>query len=419
MMRKLLINRAGTSVTALAVVITGALAGATPATAAVAGSYRAPPAVAFGGGGGNSTPCTYTQANEQNVSYEGGWVGGPQHSVDYTACNDIAVLPTDDTTDPNDNCQTFKAGFWPLVNGSLTYTQSVTTCTADGYVPLAMDLPVGTQYRIFYAADYPGQDYVYFLDRDYDGPLLPPPPPSALFTTYVRTAVGYGDFAGANPVCDAGDVVIGGGGTHSGGTRFDAMRASQPVGDPPTEWHTRYVGGDSSTEITAHVVCATSAGFTTYARTAVGYGDFAGASPACDAGDAVMSGGGTHSGGTAPTAMLASRPDGTPPTGWHTRYGGGDSSTEITAHVVCATSAGFTTYARTAVGYGDFAGASPACDAGDIVTGGGGTHSGGTRPDAMLASRPDGTPTTGWHTRYGGGNSSTQITAQVMCADVA
>jgi hypothetical protein len=78
----------------------------------------------------------------------------------------------------------------------------------------------------------------------------------------------------------------------------------------------------------------------------------------------------------------------------------------------------FTTYARTAVGYGNFAGATPVCDPGDIVTGGGGTHSGGTIPTAMLASRPDGTPPTGWHTRFGGGNSSTQITAYVICADL-
>jgi hypothetical protein len=78
----------------------------------------------------------------------------------------------------------------------------------------------------------------------------------------------------------------------------------------------------------------------------------------------------------------------------------------------------FTTYFRTATGRGDFAGAFPACDPGDVVTGGGGTHIGGTRPNAMVASRPEGFPATGWGTRYIGGDSSTRIAAYVICAHI-
>ena len=74
-MRKVLVHRAGTAVAALAVAITGALAGATPATAALVEAYRAPPTATFvGGGGPNSTPCTYISVNETNVSYAAGWV---------------------------------------------------------------------------------------------------------------------------------------------------------------------------------------------------------------------------------------------------------------------------------------------------------------------------------------------------------
>jgi hypothetical protein len=76
----------------------------------------------------------------------------------------------------------------------------------------------------------------------------------------------------------------------------------------------------------------------------------------------------------------------------------------------------FTTYYKYVTATGNFAGGVAVCDAGDVATGGGGTHIRGTRPSAIAASRPDGSA--GWHTRYVGGDTSTEIAVFVVCANL-
>jgi hypothetical protein len=244
---------------------------------------------------------------------------------------------------------------------------------------------------------------------------------SGPYTTYVRQATGTGIFAGASASCDAGDIIVGGGATHSGGTIPAALLASRPdAGSPPTSWGARYAGGDASTQISVVAVCAhVPAGLvTTYVRQATGTGTFAGASAACDPGDVVTGGGATHIGGTVPNAMVASRPDaGSPPVAWGARYVGGDASTQISVVAICAhTSGTFTTYVRQATATGVFAGTSVPCDTGDVITGGGATHIGGTIPTALVATRPDaGSPPLAWGARYVGGDASTQISVVAVC----
>lgn len=63
-------------------------------------------------------------------------------------------LPQDQLVDrSSDRCQTFRLGFWPLVDGSLTYTEPVTACGGQRTV-LARNVPDGARYIVIYDVDY-------------------------------------------------------------------------------------------------------------------------------------------------------------------------------------------------------------------------------------------------------------------------
>jgi hypothetical protein len=254
------------------------------------------------------------------------------------------------------------------------------------------------------------------------GLALPASPASAVpYGTYTRQVTGTGASPAATAVCDPGDVVLGGGATHVGGLRPDALVSSRPDSPTPTGWFAQYAGGDATSQISTVALCAhVPAGYlTTYLRQSVSTGPAAAATAVCDPGDVALGGGGYHAGGTRPAGLVALRPSAAAPTDWQARYAGGDATTQIGAVVVCLDGPG-PTYTRVATGTGTFAGAFPACDPGDVSTGGGGAHSGGTAPTALVASRTDGTGTspTGWHARFVGGDVTTQITAVAVCASI-
>ena len=68
-------------------------------------------------------------------------------------CTTISVSHVVDAADPQDRCQTFRVGFWPLVDGSLTYTEPVTACGTRRTV-LARDVPDNAAYLVVYDVDY-------------------------------------------------------------------------------------------------------------------------------------------------------------------------------------------------------------------------------------------------------------------------
>lgn len=85
--------------------------------------------------------------------YEGGRVATEDLTTPDSRCRTISVSHVVDAADPADRCQTFLIGFWPLVDGSLTYTEPVTACGARRTV-LARNVPDGTRYLVLYAVDY-------------------------------------------------------------------------------------------------------------------------------------------------------------------------------------------------------------------------------------------------------------------------
>jgi len=58
-----------------------------------------------------------------------------------------------DPANPADRCQTFRVAFWPLVDGSLTYTEPVTACGGHRTV-LARNVPDNARYMVLYDVDY-------------------------------------------------------------------------------------------------------------------------------------------------------------------------------------------------------------------------------------------------------------------------
>ena len=89
--------------------------------------------------------------------YEAGQVGSEQLTVPTNRrCTTISVSHIRDPRVPADHCQTFRVGFWPLVDGSLTYTDPVEVCSvpAGKRTVLATNVPDGAQFIILYRVDY-------------------------------------------------------------------------------------------------------------------------------------------------------------------------------------------------------------------------------------------------------------------------
>lgn len=85
--------------------------------------------------------------------YEAGRVGTEELTTPTSRCTTISVSDIVDPAKPADRCQTFRIGFWPLVDGSLTYTDPVTACGGNRTV-LARNVPDNAQYLVLYDVDY-------------------------------------------------------------------------------------------------------------------------------------------------------------------------------------------------------------------------------------------------------------------------
>jgi hypothetical protein len=88
-----------------------------------------------------------------NGFYEGGRVATEELTTPASRCTTISVSHIADPADPADRCQTFRVGFWPLVDGSLTYTEPVTACGSNRTV-LARNVPDNARYLVLYDVDY-------------------------------------------------------------------------------------------------------------------------------------------------------------------------------------------------------------------------------------------------------------------------
>ncbi|RSM64123.1 hypothetical protein DMB66_21040 [Actinoplanes sp. ATCC 53533] len=85
--------------------------------------------------------------------YEAGRVATVPLTTPVSRCTTISVSDIVDPANPADRCQTFLVGFWPLVNGSLTYTEPVTACGGDRTV-LARGVPDKAKFMVLYDVDY-------------------------------------------------------------------------------------------------------------------------------------------------------------------------------------------------------------------------------------------------------------------------
>ncbi|MBG0564915.1 hypothetical protein [Actinoplanes aureus] len=85
--------------------------------------------------------------------YEAGRVGSEELTTPRSRCTTISVSHVVDPAKPADRCQTFRLGFWPLVDGSLTYTEPVTACGTNRTV-LARNVPDKARYLVVYDVDY-------------------------------------------------------------------------------------------------------------------------------------------------------------------------------------------------------------------------------------------------------------------------
>lgn len=85
--------------------------------------------------------------------YEGGRVGTKALRTPASRCTTISVSDIVDPAHPADRCQTFLVGFWPLVDGSLTYTKPVKACGGNRTV-LARNVPDNTKFLVLYDVDY-------------------------------------------------------------------------------------------------------------------------------------------------------------------------------------------------------------------------------------------------------------------------
>ena len=85
--------------------------------------------------------------------YEGGRVATAELRTPKSGCSTVSVSHVEDPAKPADRCQTFRVGFWPLVDGSLTYTDPVTACGGRSTV-LARNVPDNAEYLVVYDVDY-------------------------------------------------------------------------------------------------------------------------------------------------------------------------------------------------------------------------------------------------------------------------
>ncbi|MEU7906933.1 hypothetical protein [Actinoplanes sp. NPDC049118] len=85
--------------------------------------------------------------------YEGGRVATGELRTPNSRCSTVSASHVADPANPEDRCQTFLVGFWPLVDGSLTYTEPVTACGTSRTV-LARNVPDNARYLVLYDVDY-------------------------------------------------------------------------------------------------------------------------------------------------------------------------------------------------------------------------------------------------------------------------
>ena len=85
--------------------------------------------------------------------YEGGRVASEELTTPVSRCTTISVSHIADPANPADRCQTFLLGFWPLVDGSLTYTEPVTACGEHRTV-LARNVPDNARYLVLHGVDH-------------------------------------------------------------------------------------------------------------------------------------------------------------------------------------------------------------------------------------------------------------------------
>jgi hypothetical protein len=132
---------------------TGALAASTgPAAASdVATTADATAVTAHRTVGGNADGCV--PIRPESGFYEAGRVGSEELTTPNSRCSTISVSHIQDPANPTDRCQTFLLGFWPLVDGSLTYTDPVTACGRHRTI-LARNVPNNARYIVIYAIDY-------------------------------------------------------------------------------------------------------------------------------------------------------------------------------------------------------------------------------------------------------------------------
>ncbi|GGN94881.1 hypothetical protein GCM10010112_84610 [Actinoplanes lobatus] len=109
------------------------------------------PAAASASGHHGNRKCASVQP--EAGFYEGGRVGTEVLTVPDSRCRTISVSHIVDPANPSDRCQTFLVGFYPPVDGSLTYTEPVTACGRQRTV-LARNVPDGTEYIVLYDIDY-------------------------------------------------------------------------------------------------------------------------------------------------------------------------------------------------------------------------------------------------------------------------
>ncbi|RZU53244.1 hypothetical protein EV385_5147 [Krasilnikovia cinnamomea] len=124
---------------------------ALPILAAALSTAPAPTAASATGHGQGHRGCVSVRPDVG--FYQAGRVATEILTVPDSPCRTISVSHVKDPASPSDRCQTFLVGFYPLVNGSLTYTDPVTACGPRRTV-LARDVPNGTRYIVLYDVDY-------------------------------------------------------------------------------------------------------------------------------------------------------------------------------------------------------------------------------------------------------------------------
>ncbi len=111
------------------------------------------PASASASGTGHHGHRKCVSVQPETGFYEGGRVGTEVLTVPDSRCRTISVSHVKDPANPSDRCQTFLIGFYPPVDGSLTYTEPVTACGRHRTV-LARNVPNGTKYIVLYDIDH-------------------------------------------------------------------------------------------------------------------------------------------------------------------------------------------------------------------------------------------------------------------------